>query len=58
MWRTAMNELKQIAMELLEKYRQSERSLIWEYSGNIRESERLLEKECREYRKRIEGCKE
>ena len=51
-----MNELKQIAMELLEKYRQSERSLIWEYSGNIRESERLLEEECREYKKRIEEC--
>ena len=56
MWRPAMNELKQIAMELLEKYRQSERSLIWEYSGNIRESERLLEEECREYKKRIEEC--
>ena len=56
MWRPAMNELKQIAMELLEKYRQSERSLIWEYSGNICESERLLEEECREYRKRIEEC--
>lgn len=53
-----MTELKQIAMELLEKYRQSERSLIWEYSGNISESERLLEEECREYKKRIEGCKE
>ena len=58
MWRPAMNELKQIALELLEKYRQSERSLIWEYSGNIHESERLLEEECREYKKRIEGCKE
>ena len=56
MWRTAMNELKQIALELLEKYRQSERSLIWEYSGNIREDEKLLEEECREYRKRIEEC--
>ena len=56
MWRPAMNELKQIAMELLEKYRQSERSMIWEYSGNIRESERLLEEECREYKKRIEEC--
>ena len=56
MWRPAMNELKQIALELLEKYRQSERSLIWEYSGNIRESERLLEEECREYKKRIEEC--
>jgi hypothetical protein len=56
MWRTAMNELKQIALELLEKYRQSERSMIWEYSGNIRESERLLEEECREYKKRIEEC--
>ena len=53
-----MNELKQIALELLKKYRQSERSLIWEYSGNICESERLLEEECREYKKRIEGCKE
>ena len=51
-----MNELKLIALELLEKYRQSERSLIWEYSGNIRESEKQLEEECREYKKRIEGC--
>ncbi len=53
-----MNELKQIAPELLEKYRQSERSLILEYSSNIHKSERLLEEECREYKKRIEGCKE
>ena len=51
-----MNELKQIALELLEKYRKSERSLIWEYSGNISEEEKLLEEECREYRKRIEEC--
>lgn len=51
-----MNDLKQIALELLEKYRKSERSLIWEYSSNIRGSERLLEEECREYKKRIERC--
>ena len=52
----AMNELKQIAMELLEKYWQAETSLIWEYSGNISEEEKLLDEECREYRKRIEEC--
>ncbi len=51
-----MNELKQIDTELLEKYRQSERSMICEHSSNIREPERLLEEECREYKKRIEEC--
>ena len=46
--------LKEIAIELLEKYEASETCCIWEYSGNIRQSEKLLKKEINKYRKMIE----
>jgi len=50
-----MNELKQIALELLEKYRQAKTSLIWEHSG-VYGSTEALDGECEKYRKRIEEC--
>ena len=46
--------LKEIALELLEMYRGSETSLIWEYSGDIEGSIKKLSEECDEYMKAIE----
>ena len=46
--------LKEITIELLEKYEASETCCIWEYSGNIRQSEKMLKKEINKYRKMIE----
>ena len=51
--------LKEIAIELLEKYEASETTVIWEYSTNIRLSEEMLKKEVAKYRKMIDkaDCK-
>ena len=46
--------LKQIALDLLKKYKEAERALIWEYSGNISKAETELEKECEHYKALIE----
>ena len=46
--------LKEIAIELLEKYEASETTVICEYSTNIRRSEELLKKEVAKYRKMID----
>lgn len=46
--------LKEIAIELLEKYEASETTAIWEYSPNIRLSEEMLKKEVAKYRKMID----
>ena len=46
--------LKEIAIELLEKYEASETTVIWEYSTNIRLSEEMLKKEVAKYRKMID----
>lgn len=46
--------LKEIALELLEKYRLSETGLIWETSGSISEDITRLEYECNYMRKQIE----
>lgn len=48
--------LKAIALELLEMYRCSETSLIWEYSGDIEGSIKILSEECDEYMKAIEDA--
>lgn len=56
-----MNEykiLKEIALELLEKYRLSETGLIWEISGSISEDITRLEYECNYMRKQIEKAAE
>ena len=49
-----MRTLKEIAIELREKYEASETACIWEYSGDIRGSEKELENEIAEYRNEIE----
>ena len=46
--------LKQIAIELLEKYEASETTCIYEYSGDINSATKELDKEIAEYRKEIE----
>ena len=46
--------LKEIALDLLEKYRESETGVIWEYSGHIEESLKKLDAECEKYREKIE----
>lgn len=50
--------LKEIALELLEKYRLSETSVIWEMSGSISEDITRLEYECNYMRKQIEKAAE
>ena len=45
--------LKEIALELLDKYRDSEEGLIWEYSGNIQKSMENLDNICNTYRSMI-----
>lgn len=50
--------LKEIALELLEKYRLSETGLIWEISGSISEDITRLEYECNYMRKQIEKAAE
>ena len=46
--------LKDIALELLQKYEESETSLIWEYSGDIDKSEKYLDAEVAKYRELID----
>ena len=48
--------LKEIAMELLEKYEASETSLIYEYSCDIVSAEKGLKREIKRYRKMIEDA--
>ena len=52
------DDIKSIALELLEKYKKSEETCIWEYSFCIEEDVRKLEAECLEYGRKIEkACK-
>lgn len=46
--------LKKIALELLEKYRDAEEAVIWEYSGDIEKALQKLSDECDAYLKAIE----
>ena len=48
-----MNQLKDIALELLDKYQESETSLIWETSGDVQNDLELLETETEDYYKLI-----
>ncbi len=50
-----MGHLKQIALELLEKYEESEEGLIWEYSGEIEKDTAELKTEVEQYKERVEG---
>ena len=49
-----MEELKEIALELLSRYRVAENSNICEYSWNVQKDLDELEAECKEYEQRIE----
>ena len=49
-----MTTLKSIALELLQKYEESETSVIWECSGAIEESEKYLDAEVAKYRELID----
>lgn len=53
-----MDELKDIALELLEKYYDAEIGVIYEYSGNIIKSEQKLDQEYNEYKNKIRRCLE
>ena len=47
------DKLKEIALELLYKYRDSEESCIWEFSGSIDHDLKALEEEVEEYKEKI-----
>lgn len=47
-------ELKKIVLELLEKYRDAQTTVIWEYSGDIEKALQALSDECDAYLKAIE----
>lgn len=49
-----MTTLKSIALELLQKYEETQTSLIWEYSGDIDKSEENLAAEVEKYRELID----
>lgn len=49
-----VGKLKEIALELLSKYKESEENVIWEYSRNIQEDTDNLVTEVEKFRERIE----
>ena len=49
-----MTKLKSIALELLQKYEETQTSLIWEYSDDIDKSEESLAAEVAKYRELID----
>ena len=48
-----MRTIKEIALELLEKYEYAQQSVIWEWSGDIEGDEKKLKKEVAKYKKEI-----
>ena len=48
-----MRTIKEIALELLDKYAIAQESVIWEYSGNIDEEVENLRKEVANYKDEI-----
>ena len=52
-----MRTLKEIALELLDKYAISEESVIWEFSGNTEEELEDLKKEVAKYKDEIKRSK-
>ena len=48
-----MRTIKEIALELLEKYEYAETTVIWEYSGNIDKEIKDLKREVAKYKKEI-----
>lgn len=51
-----MRRLKDIALELLDKYKDSETHVIWECSGSIDKDLKDLEDEYKWYHKEIEAA--
>ena len=49
--------IKEIALELLDKYEESEERIIWEFSGDIDGDEEELRKEIESYKNEIQGAK-
>lgn len=52
-----MRTLKEIALELLDKYAIAQESVIWEHSGNIDEEVENLRKEVANYKDEIKRSK-
>ena len=44
-----MRTIKEIALELLDKYAEAQRGIIWEYSGDIDGATKSLEEEVKGY---------
>lgn len=53
-----MEELKQITLELLEKFQESEKGVIHEFSSSPEDDFKHLQIECDDYRKRINELSE
>ena len=52
-----MRTIKEIALELLDKYATAQESVIWEHSGNIDEDVENLRKEVANYKDEIKRSK-
>ena len=50
----ALSELHSTAINLLGKYKKSEETVIWEYSGSINEEIEKLDRECNLIAKRLD----
>ena len=48
-----MRTIKEIALELLDKYAEAQRGIIWEYSGDIDGATKSLEEEVKGYENEI-----
>ena len=53
-----MRTVKEIALELLDKYEEAQRGIIWEYSGDIDGTTKALEEEVKEYENEINTATE
>ena len=51
-----MRTVKEIALELLDKYAEAQRGIIWEYSGDIDGTTKALEEEVKEYENEINNA--
>lgn len=52
----SVRSLREIALDLLEKYEESEEHCIWEQSGQIANDTSKLKQECETYKQRIEAA--
>ena len=51
-----MRTIKEIALELLDKYAEAQRGIIWEYSGDIDGTTKALEEEVKKYENEINNA--